>query len=154
MVRQRFLIPSFVGSNPATPAKTDKSLEIATFLLFYKHLYWSVYSVFQNALFLALHGLTFQKILILQCFCLGMSIFHPRERQMYTDSNLMQKGVSTTRLLLLPSRGTYLPSRGHREPYRHIPDIKINATSLMEYFFCKSLYMREPMRVYACSVNH
>ena len=31
----------------SSPAKTDKSLEIATFLLFYKHLFWSVYSLFK-----------------------------------------------------------------------------------------------------------
>ena len=42
-------------------AQTDKSLEIATYSLFYKHLIWSVYSVFQKALFSALHGLTFQQ---------------------------------------------------------------------------------------------
>ena len=79
VVRQRVLIPSFVGSNPATPAKTDKSLEIATFSFIYKHLIWSVYSVFQKACFLALHGLRFQKILILQCFCLGISNFYIRD---------------------------------------------------------------------------
>ena len=32
----------------------DKSLEIATFSLFYKYLYWSVYCVFQNASFFSL----------------------------------------------------------------------------------------------------
>ena len=72
VVRQRVLIPSFVGSNPATPAKTDKSLEIATFSLFYKHLYWSVYSVFQKALFSALHGLKIQKSLCFQCLTSGI----------------------------------------------------------------------------------
>ena len=85
VVRQRILIPPFVGSNPATPAKTDKSLEIAAFSLFYKHLYWSVYRVFQKALFSALHGLTFQKSLCFQCFCLGMLKIPPKERQMYSD---------------------------------------------------------------------
>ena len=37
--------------------------------------------------------------------------------------------------MLLLSREPYLPPRGHREPYRHIPDIKINATSLTNPFY-------------------
>ena len=50
----------FIPSNPASPAKTDKSLFLATFLLFYNHLYWSVYSVFQKALFSAIDGFVLQ----------------------------------------------------------------------------------------------
>ena len=40
-------------------AKTDKSLFLATFLLFCNHLIWSVYRGFQKACFSALHGLIF-----------------------------------------------------------------------------------------------
>ena len=40
VVRQRFLVSSFVGSNPATPARVQKSLEIATFSFIFKHLIW------------------------------------------------------------------------------------------------------------------
>ena len=65
----------------ATPAKSCKSSEKATFSFIYKYLYWSVYSVFQNTCFLPLHGLKIQKSLILQCFCLGMTIFYPREKE-------------------------------------------------------------------------
>ncbi|MBO7332372.1 MAG: hypothetical protein J6U64_01760, partial [Alphaproteobacteria bacterium] len=72
--------------SPGIPAKTDKSLEIATFSFIYKHLILSVYSVYQKASFSALHGLKIQKSLCFQCFCLGMSKTHPRERQMYSDS--------------------------------------------------------------------
>jgi hypothetical protein len=59
-------------------------------LLFYNHLYWSVYSVFQKAIFSALHGLTFQKILILQCFYLGMSNFIPEKQSPLSDIDVMK----------------------------------------------------------------
>ena len=107
--------------NPASPAKTDKSLEIASIptsihfalplefivshcfthknnsldCFYLRSLYFTITYTgpctvfFKKPIFSALHGLTFQKILILQCFYLGMSKNHPRERQMYSDSNLM-----------------------------------------------------------------
>lgn len=65
-----------------------------------------------------------------------------------------KKDVLITRLLLLLPREPYLPSRGPREPYRHIPAIKIKCNIVNGVFFCKSLYMREPMKGYAYSVNH
>lgn len=109
VVRQRFLIPSFVGSNPASPAKTDKSLFLATFSLFYKHLYWSVYSVFQKALFSALHGLKIQKSLILQSFCLGMLIFYLRNSRIDFELILMKKRYSYNSLITVARRGQFLP---------------------------------------------
>lgn len=40
MVRHRLLVPTFVGSNPATPARVQKSSEMATFSFYIKNLSW------------------------------------------------------------------------------------------------------------------
>lgn len=77
VVRQRFLIPSFVGSNPASPAKTDKSLEIATFSLFYKHLILSMYSVSQKDCFQPYTDFIFKKSLFYNAPVLGCQFFIP-----------------------------------------------------------------------------
>lgn len=79
--------------------------------------------------------------------CRDVKILSQREADVFRLSLDEKKDVLITRLLLLPSWGTYLPSRGHREPYRHIPDIKINATSLMEFFLQKPLHARANERV-------
>ena len=83
----------FIPSNPASPARVQKSSEVAIFSFIYKYLIWFVYSVFQKALFSALDGLTFKKSLILQCFCLGMSKFYPREKEDVFRLSLDEKKV-------------------------------------------------------------
>ena len=169
-----------------TPAKTDKSLEIASIptsihfalslkfivshcfthknlppaIFYLRSLYFtSTYigpcTVFFKTLFFQPYTDShFKKSLFYNASVLGCQFFIPERGRCIQTEFRWEKSVSITRLLLLPSREPYLPSRWPREPYRHIPAIKINATSLMEYFFCKSLYMREPMRGYTYSVNH
>ena len=59
------------------PAKTDKSLEIATFLLFYKHLILSMYSVSQKASFQPYTDFIFKKSLFYNASVLGYQFFIP-----------------------------------------------------------------------------
>lgn len=66
-----------------------KAAENSGFLFYCQALIPVRFGAFQKALFSALHGPILQKSLCFQYFLVGMSIFHPRERQMYSDSNLM-----------------------------------------------------------------
>ena len=75
-----------------------------------------------------------------------------READVFRLSLDEKKDVLITRLLLLSSWGTYLPSRGPWEPDRHIPVIKIKCNIVNWLIFQQGLYMREPMRCYTCSV--
>ena len=77
-----------------------------------------------------------------------------READVFRLSLNEKKDVLITRLLLLPSWEPYLPSRGHREPDRHIPVIKIKCNIVNWSIFQQGLYVREPMKGYAYSVNH
>ena len=113
---RRQAVPSSRGINcPAIynqppPAKTDKSLEIATnsninslclIALRIKTIRWIVFicavfilqalilvrvQYFQKACFSALHGLKIQKSLCFQCFYLGMLKSYPRDGRLHFTS--------------------------------------------------------------------
>lgn len=94
VVRQRFLIPSFVGSNPATPTKTDKSLEIATFSFIYKRLQMSVCKGVKIAKFLPYTDQLYEIILCFQYRLFRELHFSPRKCQPISKGKKEAKKLS------------------------------------------------------------
>ena len=134
-----------LGSNPGFPAKTDKSLEIATFLLFYKRLFWSVYSVFQKASFSALH----KKPLFSMIPCWNVKKSSQRKADVYRLKFDVKRWPYNTLIATSGALPAIQRTSGTLSAY---PRHKNKCNIVNGVFFCKSLYMREPMRAYACSV--